>query len=1039
MRFRGIFLGITCAACGLIVLLTGGGASSGPSGNEPDFRTLEKQFRELPPEARRYTGPLFWLHGDESRERLEMYLGKVAEGGNGCFTAESRPHSDWLGAGWWRDLGICLDAAKKNGLRMWIFDEKWWPSGEAGGKVPPEYGEKRLAGSSVSVPGGTRFTDTGYSGARFIAAVAGRKTASGGIEGGSLVDLAPWIQEGRLTWKAPKGSWQIMKFTWHHNEKGRILVDGASRDCVDWYIRTVYQPHYEHFKKDFGNTIAGYFYDEPETHGDWGREVMAVLKERSVDWKKALVARKFTLAGGEQAAARYQYQDAFAEAWGRTLYGGLSDWCASHGVKSIGHFLEHSTLYLDTGFCAGNMFQLQKYSSMGGIDAVFSQFKPMRREAYDAPAWQIPKLGSSVSHAYGKPDDVSMVEIFGARGQDLTYPEMKWWADHMQVSGVNFLIPHSFNPRSPYDNDCPPYFYDGGFEPRWPLYRVFADYTSRLSLILTGGRHVCPVALLFVGTSSHAGKFVPPDQMSEALQDALYDCDWMPYEVFEKNAGLSGREITLREESYKVLVVPPAEVIPYGTMARVKQFFDAGGIVLGYGFLPARSATLGRTSADIAGLRESVWGNPRPSLSAAKTNSSGGRSYLLPEKPTPEQLQQVLSGDAGVRPALEVTEGQTDHWVHALHRVKSGRDVFLITNQNYTGEARRFRFRVEAEGEPECWDPMRNEITFMPRKRDGKSVELTLTMEANESVLLVFSNGKRALPLRSDPVISSFGTPVMIVRDQAPPSKEPVLDKALGPSALLKGGRWIWYPEGKPSESAPPGTRYFRKQITVPHESAISRAVFTGAADNSFRLYINGRDAGGSDTGDMGWHSSVELDAGESLHPGVNQLAVAATNNGSKANPAGLIGLLTVRLAGGDSLIERLDGTWKASDRKEEGWTAARFRDDAWKPAMELVNFGEAPWGSLDVMLTLGPSKADPFWGHMDIPAGADLSKCRFVLDMDGLTPEAAARVTVNGEYAGGFIGKPFHLDVTDHVRNGRNSVRIEPFAPKTVKLVIYE
>ena len=44
-----------------------------------------------------------------------------------------------------------------------------------------------------------------------------------------------------------------------------------------------------------------------------------------------------------------------------------------------------------------------------------------------------------------------MVEIFGGRGQDLTYREMKWWADHMQVSGVNFLIPHSFNPRAPYD------------------------------------------------------------------------------------------------------------------------------------------------------------------------------------------------------------------------------------------------------------------------------------------------------------------------------------------------------------------------------------------------------------------------------------------------------------------------------------------------------------------------------------------------------------------------------------------------------------
>jgi hypothetical protein len=47
---------------------------------------LVKQFRKLPPEARRQIGPLFWLHGDESKERLEIYVGKVAEGGNGDFT-----------------------------------------------------------------------------------------------------------------------------------------------------------------------------------------------------------------------------------------------------------------------------------------------------------------------------------------------------------------------------------------------------------------------------------------------------------------------------------------------------------------------------------------------------------------------------------------------------------------------------------------------------------------------------------------------------------------------------------------------------------------------------------------------------------------------------------------------------------------------------------------------------------------------------------------------------------------------------------------
>ena len=272
-----------------------------------DMASLEQQFRELPAESRRLCGPLFWLHGDESPERLRMYVGKVAEGGNGCFTAESRPHRDWLGPDWFRDLAICLEAAKQHNLKMWIFDEKWWPSQSVGGKVPPRYAAKRLQAAAVEVEGPTTFEAAGYGGQRYIAAVAGRLTAGNQIEGESLVDLAPHIRDGRLRWQVPAGKWRVMKFTHAEapplQQNGQLSVDGASKDCVDWFLRTVYQPHYDHFGADFGRTILGFFYDEPETAGDWGTELNAVLAERNVDWKKAFVAYKFALAGQEQTAA----------------------------------------------------------------------------------------------------------------------------------------------------------------------------------------------------------------------------------------------------------------------------------------------------------------------------------------------------------------------------------------------------------------------------------------------------------------------------------------------------------------------------------------------------------------------------------------------------------------------------------------------------------------------------------------------------------------------------------------------------------------
>lgn len=183
---------------------------------EPDFATVERQFRELPMAARRLTGPLFWLHGDEPKERLELYVGKVAEGGNGRFTAESRPHPDWLGPEWYRDLDLCLAAAKRHNLQMCILDERWWPSQSIGGQAPPRYAAKKLAATATDVAGPAEFTAGSYSGSHYIAAVAGRVTVNGQDAGGFIgrplrLEVTKFLKAGvnqiTIAPFAPKSAW----------------------------------------------------------------------------------------------------------------------------------------------------------------------------------------------------------------------------------------------------------------------------------------------------------------------------------------------------------------------------------------------------------------------------------------------------------------------------------------------------------------------------------------------------------------------------------------------------------------------------------------------------------------------------------------------------------------------------------------------------------------------------------------------------------------------------------------------------------------
>ena len=81
---------------------------------------------------------------------------------------------------------------------------------------------------------------------------------------------------------------------------------------------------------------------------------------------------------------------------------------------------------------------------------------------------------------------------------------------------------------------------------------------------------------------------------------------------------------------------------------------------------------------------------------------------------------------------------------------------------------------------------------------------------------------------------------------------------------------------------------------------------------------------------------------------------------------------------------------------------------------------------------------ATPYDGVCELPAAVDLAKSRVYLEVAALAPEQAARVTVNGRDAGGFIGAPLRLDVTRFLTAGHNTLRLEPFAPSAVKLAVY-
>ena len=957
------------------------------------YADMEKDFRDLPMAAREMTGPLFWMHGTESEARLREYVGRVAESGQGILTIESRPHIDWMRDGWWRDVDIVLDECKKRGMKMMVFDDYWWPSQGMGGKYPiPEKFQCRDVKGTVYWSG-----EAPKKAENEVARIVVKEIEKGvfkpGIDGDKTIVY---------TWFTSNGGYRFP------------TVNGLDEAAVDWFIDTYYQPYYDRYKAAFKDgTIPGFFFDEPEFRSWWGDALEKELKARGDDAGELLTALKFKLADADdQARARYRYLEARAEVWGRTMYGRQSEWCRKHGVYSSGHFLEHAGCYYDPVRGGGNVMQQMKYVEVPGVDLVCRQYYPNQRESvrHQIDFGQMPKYASSTAHVYNRHNGLNWCEIFGAYFQDLTYPQMKWLCDWHQYQGCYYLIPHSFNPKAPYDTDCPPYFFNGGYEPRYPLFRVWADYNNRCALLLSGGEHVCHIAQCVPGISYHVGKTIRPEMFAFAIQDAQLDSDWLGYDAVE-SARIGKNPRTDRpalrtvngKEWYDILTLPATEYVPFATLEKALTFAKAGGVVAGYGVKPNNTPTRGKTAEDVRKIVAELFAQPTALFLDGEPNGAQLRAAFAKPYPGTDQPLAVRAFDFV---GLSAEDGRM---LAVNHYEKNGDRRLFLANQDFN---RRRDIAVSAKWpveQAELWDPMQGTVE-KPVVENGL---VKLALEPSQAMFLVWpktATGAALPSLKPDgkvvaATVKETVTPVAIDTEE----KDPVL-------LSLEGAKWIWHPV----DSRAQGTVTFRAQIEVP-EAVEAQLIF--ACDNAAEVFVNdGKVAEQKDGGAPsypGWRTPTR--AKVALKAGRNAVSVKATN--PIPGYAGFVAAFT----------------WKGGAFRTGAANWEITRDDGtFVKAGEVCAYGGSPWGRFGekqriTRSTFSESVATKLSFTLpELKRGE-----RVYLSCDDVDGENSAAVTVNGAYAGGFIGKPYRLDFTKSVKSGANTLETKPFRLKNPRIVI--
>ncbi len=175
---------------------------------------------------------------------------------------------------------------------------------------------------------------------------------------------------------------------------------------------------------------------------------------------------------------------------------------------------------------------------------------------------------------------------------------------------------------------------------------------------------------------------------------------------------------------------------------------------------------------------------------------------------------------------------------------------------------------------------------------------------------------------------------------------------------VVPGANLIWFDEGEPRRSAPVGTRYFRRAFT--EELEVTRAELHIACDDEFVLFVNGREAGRSNS----WQDGKVIDLRLFSRKGKNVLAVAAANQGG---PAALVAWLTYDTAAGKRKTLRTDVDWKCSKEAPEGWNSIELDDSSWAAVKVIGEFGKiGPWppvgwnGANESSMRASGGNADP-------------------------------------------------------------------------------
>lgn len=755
--------------------------------------TLYRDFQNPPGEARPFVR--WWWNGlyvTEGEILRELDVMKAAGiGGVEINSIEMPPQVpveglrnlkalDWLSPEWNRMVRIAAEGARQRGMTPDLIVGSGWPFG--GKFLPQEDQIQRISLVKREVTGPQQFRTTLKEFAR--------QRAGGRRRDESTVDTEPQLAFLRLVPAGltrfnpgtdvmssvkPDGTIEVAvpegKFTLYGglHEIGfthvKLGAPGADGPVVDHLNAKAVRKYLDRLSSTLGpalggklgNLIRAMFVDSLELdRANWTGDFAAEFEKRRgyalAPYLPFVLDSDSAVPAGEFAdtvrRARYDFVLTLIELFRERFIKTYIDWCHENGLRGRIQAYGRETHPLE-----GSM-HVDLPEGESWLWGEEDRIVPMPTV--------VNKYVSSGAHLAGKrlvsfEAMTNAVPVFRE-----TMEDFKIGLDMSLLTGVVHPVLHGFN-YTPPEAGFPGWVRFGCYfnekSPWWPYFRLWADYSARMTAVLRQTTATAQVAILGPRADewSREGMLYQPFpevnvpwyhyHLWEALQQNGVQTDYLSESVLQAAKFAEG-EIRYGERRYEAIVLMDVESLEPATALALERYAKAGGKIAFVGRQPSRAPGLNDAAAKDEWVRTHI---------AAALEAGGERVAVVPapeqKAPTaranqmnrlgmpPADKENLLAWSAGLLKRFAITPAvrmsKTNTWVSHIHHQQGARDLFFFANTSRNQEA-AFEAVLPVENKSAWeWDPFTGERRPYPQQGNRVAVRLGPA----ESLLLVFEPG----------------------------------------------------------------------------------------------------------------------------------------------------------------------------------------------------------------------------------------------------------------------------------------------------------